>query len=214
MVNDNINNILLKQIKHSIVKPLTIIINKSFSEGKFPHAIKLADVCPLFKSKDRKEPNNYRPISLLLTLSKLLEKVMYTWVYNFLAETEQIYNSQYGFRSGHSCEHTVSELVSAVLKGFQNNEFTLGLFLDLSKAFDMLDHKILLDKLWKYGIRGTALNWFASYLSDRKIRVKCMVTSTGKIEYSSYEAINYGAPQGPPNLPYLFQQFSLTSWTL
>ena len=72
---------------------------------------------------------------------------MYTWVYNFLAETEQIYNSQYGFRSGHSCEHAVSELVSAVLKGFQNNEFTLGLFLDLSKAFDMLDHKILLDKL-------------------------------------------------------------------
>ena len=163
---DNVNNVLLKQIKLNIVKPLAIIINKSFSEGKFPHAMKLADVYPLFKSKERTEPNNYRPISLLLTLSKLLEKVMYTRVYNFFTETDQIYNSQYGFRNSHSCQHTVSELTSAVLKGFQQNEFTLGVFLDLSKASNTLDHQILLYKLCKYGIRGTALNWFASYLSD------------------------------------------------
>ena len=143
---DNINNVLLKQIKLNIVKPLVTIINKSFSEGKFPHVMKLADVYPLFKSKDRTEPNNYRPISLLLTLSKLLEKVMYTQVYNFLTETDQIYNSQYGFRTGHNCEHAVSKLTSAVLKGFQQNEFTLGVFLDLSKAFDTLDHQILLTK--------------------------------------------------------------------
>ena len=137
---------------------MTIIINKSFSEGRFPHAMKMADVCPLFKSKDRTEPNNYLLISLLLTLSKLLEKVMYSRVYNFLIDTDQIYNSQYGFRSGHSCEHAVSELTSTVLKGFQQNELTLGLFLDLSKMFDTLDHQILLDKLFKYGIRGVALN--------------------------------------------------------
>ena len=81
-------------------------------------------------------------------------------------ETDQIYNSQYGFRTGHNCEHAVSELTSAVLKDFQQNEFTLGVFLDLSKAFDTLDHQILLAKLSKYGIWGTALDWFAHYLSE------------------------------------------------
>ena len=205
---DNVNNVLFKQIKLNIVKPLAIIINKSFSEGKFPHAMKLADVYPLFKSKDRTEPNNYQPISLLLTLSKLLEKVMYRRVYNFLTETDQIYKSQYGFRNGHNCEHAVSELTSAVLKGFQQNEFTLGVFLDLSKAFDTLDHQILLDKLCKYGIRSTALNWFTSYLSDRMIRVKCSVTSTGKVEYSDYEIITYGTPQGSCLGPLIYLIFT------
>ena len=134
----------------------------------------------LFKSKSKSETNNYRPISLFLTLSKLLEKVIYDRVYNFLNETNQIYDSQYGFRSGHSCENTVSELISAILKGFQNKKFTAGLFLDLSKAFDMLKHSILIDKLNYYGICGVALDWFRSYLTDRKIRVKCCVSSTGK----------------------------------
>ena len=133
---------------------------------------------------------------------------MYTQVYNFLIDTGQIYNNQYGFRSGHSCKHAVGELVSTVLKGFQKKEFTLGLFLDLSKVFDMLDQKILLEKLCKYGIRETALNWFASYLSDRKIRVKYMVTSTGKIEYSNYESITYGAPQGSCLGPLIYLIFS------
>ena len=190
------------------MKPLVTIINKSFSEGKFPHAMKLADVYPLFKSKDRTEPNNYRPISLLLTLSKLLEKVMYTWVYNFLTETDQIYNSQYGFRTGHNCEHAVSELTSAVLKGFQQNEFTLGVFLDLSKAFDTLDHQILLTKLSKCGIRGTTLDWFTSYLSERMIRTKCSVTNTGKTEYSDYEFVTYGTPQGSCLGPLIYLIFT------
>ena len=133
---------------------------------------------------------------------------MYTQVYNFLIDTGQIYNNQYGFRSGHSCKHAVGELVSTVLKGFQKKEFILGLFLDLSKVFNMLDQKILLKKLCKHGIRETALNWFASYLSGWKIRVKCMVTSTGKIEYSNYESITYGAPQGSCLGPLIYLIFS------
>ena len=168
----------------------------------------MADVYPLFKSKDRTEPNNYRPISLLLTLSKLLEKFMYTRVYNFLTETDQIYYSQYGFRNGHNCEHAVSKLTSAVLKGFQQNKFTLGVFLDLSKAFDTLACQILLDKLCKYGIRGMALNWFGSYLSDQMIRVKCSVTTTGKVEYSDYEIITHGIPQGSCLGPLIYLIFT------
>ena len=85
--HDNINNVLLKQIKDSVVKPTTICVNKSLSEGLFPQVMKLADVCPLFKSKDRCETNNYRPISLLLTLSKLLEKIICEKVYTFLDNT-------------------------------------------------------------------------------------------------------------------------------
>ena len=205
---DNINNLLLKEIKQNIVVPLTLLINRSLLEGKFPQAMKLADVCPLFKSKDRTEPNNYRPISLLLTLSKLLEKIMYTRVYNFLIDTNQIYNSQYGFRSGHNCEHAVSELISAGLKGLKQKEYILGVFLDLSKAFNTLDHQVLLNKLSRYGIRGTALSWFASYLSGRKIRVKCSVASSGKTEYSNYEPVYYGTPQGSCLAPLIYLIFT------
>ena len=194
--HDNINNVLLKQIKDSVVNPMTICVNKSLSEGLFPQVMKLADVCPLFKSKDRSEANNYRPISLLLTLSKLLENIICEKVYTLLDNTNQIYVSQYGFRSSHNCENAISELVSAVLKGFQSNKYTVGVFLDLSKAFDTLEHTILLEKLHYYGIRGIAHDWFRSYLSNRKMRVKCLVSSTGMTEFSEYADITHGTPQG------------------
>ena len=114
------------------------------SQGKFPEAMKLADVSPLFKSKDQNECTNYRPISLLLTIFKLLEKVMYKRTYNFLEETGQLYNSQYGFRTGHSCENAVSELLAEIIKGKQEGLYTVSMFLDPSKAFDTLEHEVLL----------------------------------------------------------------------
>ena len=191
--HDNINNVLLKQIKDSVVNPMTTCVNKSLSEGLFPQVMKLADVCPLFKSKDRNETNNYRPISLLLTLSKLLEKIICEKVYTFLNNTNQIYVSQYGFRSGHSCENAISELVSAVLKGFQSNKYTIGVFLELSKA---------------YGIRGTAHDWFRSYLSNRKMRVKCLVSGTGTTEFSEYADITHGTPQGSCLGPLIYLIFT------
>ena len=125
---------------------------------------------------------NYRPISLLITMSKVLEKVVYIRVYNFLVETDQLYQSQYGFSSGHSCQNAISELIGTVLKNQEENKLTIGIFIDLSKAFDTLSHDILLRKLHKYGIRGTSLNWFKSYLSDRSMSVKIQ-NSTGKMEY-------------------------------
>ena len=206
--HDNINNILLKQLKDSVVNPMTICVNKSLSEGLFPQVMKLADVCPLFKSKDRSEANNYRPISLLLTLSKLLEKIICEKVYTFLDNTNQIYASQYGFRSGHSGENAISELVSVVLKGFQSNKYTIWVFLDLSKAFDTLEHTILLKKLHYYGIRGTAHDWFRSYLSNRKMRVKCLVSSTGTTEFSEYADITHGTPQGSCLGPLIYLIFT------
>ena len=152
--HDNLSNKLLKKLLPAMLEPLTILFNKSLSEGVFPEVMKKADVIPLYKAKDHQETNNYRPISLLLTISKLLEKVMYKRTYGFLEDSKQIYKSQYGFRTAHSCENAISELVSEIIKGKQDGMYTLAVFLDLSKAFDSLEHDVLLNKLHKYGIRG------------------------------------------------------------
>ena len=101
---DNISNNLLKLISTQIIVPLEIIFNKSIEEGIFPSNMNKADIVPLYKSKDKQECSNYRPISLLITLSKLLEKVVYKRVYHFLEKTGQINPSQYGFRTSHSCK--------------------------------------------------------------------------------------------------------------
>ena len=153
---DNLSNKLPKKLLPALVVPLTITFNKSLIEGIFPEAMKKADVVPLYKSKDHQESNNYRPISLLLTLSKVLEKIMYKRTYSFLESSGQIYKSQYGFRTAHSCENAICELVSEIIKGKQDGMHTLAVFLDLSKAFDSLEHDVLLKKLYKYGIRGVA----------------------------------------------------------
>ena len=103
----------------------------------------------------------------------MLEKLVYQRTYNFLDQNGQIYHSQYGFRAKHSCENAISELVSNVIKNQQMGRYIASLFLDLSKAFDMLDHKLLLQKMEMLGIRGIALSWFEHYLTNHKLRVKC-----------------------------------------
>ena len=205
---DDISNNLLKKLCSSLFSPLEMIFNKSLNEGVFPELMKLADICPLFKSKLENDANNYRPISLLMTISKVLEKIVYQRTYSFMESTGQIYNSQYGFRSQHSCENTDAELTSEIVKGLQNGMYTVALFLDLSKALDTLEHEVLLDKMYRYGIRGTSLNWFKSYLENRKIRVKCQVASSRKLEYSDYQIVNYGTPQGSCLGPLIFLIFT------
>ena len=180
---DNIDNVILKHIKECISPIMAKIFNLSMLEGKFPDRMKLAEVVPLYKSKETYLLTNYRPISLLITISKLLEKIMYARTYSFLQSTRQLYESQYGFRKGHSCEYAISELISAILKNKEANKFTISLFLDLSKAFDSLKHDTLLKKMELYGIRGVALNWYTSYLSSRQLRAKC-TTDSGNSEVS------------------------------
>ena len=134
--------------------------------------MKHADVVPLFKGGDEHALGNYRPISLLLALSKILEKVIYARVYNFLNVTNQIFKSQYGFRSKHSCKHAMSELVGNILKGLETNKSTICIYLDLSKAFDTLEHSTLFRKMECYGIRGVALDWVQKLFSKSYIKTK------------------------------------------
>ena len=148
--HDSISNNLMKKLSPSILEPLAIIFNKSLETGVFPEEMKMADVVLLYKSKSEYECTNYRPISLLLTISKLLEKLMYKRTYYYLEQTDQLYQSQYGFRKSHSCETAIMELASSIIKGKDDGFYTLALFIDLSKAFDTVDHNILLDKLDKY----------------------------------------------------------------
>ena len=206
--HDSISNNLLKKLSPSILEPLAIIFNKSLETGIFPEEMKMADVVPLYKSKAEYECTNYRPISLLLTISKLLEKLMYKRIYYFLEQTDQLYQSQYGFRKSHSSETAIMELASNIIKGKDDGFYTLALFIDLSKAFDTVNHNILLDKLDKYGIRGVAKEWYRSYLTNRQMRVKCCVSSTGKCEHSKYLPLTYGAPQGSCLGPLIFLIFT------
>jgi len=196
--HDNLNGILLKKIKGPIALPLANIINTSISTGTMPDALKIAKVIPIYKSGAQSDLGNYRPISLLPVLSKVFEKVIYKRLYTFLNTNKILYESQYGFRSKHSTVYAVSELIEDILEGHKNNEDTLAVFIDLSKAFDTLNHDILIHKMANYGIRGLALKWFQSYLSERKQYVaidECV---------SDTVYVSCGVPQGSILGPLLF----------
>ena len=205
--HDNISNILLKEIINPLAHVLVEVFNKSMTTGEFPNIMKLAEVVSLYKNKEHYLESNYRPILLLTTISKILEKIMYQRVYSFLQNTGQIYSNQYGFRANHSCEHAVGQAVSSIVKGLENRHYVACVLLDLSKAFDTIDHNILLKKLELYGIRGNALNWFESYLANRKLRVKCRTVSDPTEIVSDEQEVHYGTPQGSCLGPLIFLLF-------
>ena len=158
--------------------------------------MKIADISPLFKNGSRCLLMNYRPISLLPTISKLLEKLIYSRVYSFLDSNGSFFKSQYGFKKRHLCEHTVTELLGEVCKGLENGKHTLALFINLSKVFDTISHNILFKKLDRYGTRRTTLEWFKSYLSNRTLRAKYNCSTSSKVTYSEAYEINIRTPQG------------------
>ena len=195
---DGISSSLLKSFDGVISNPLTLIINQSLSTGIFPNKLKVAKVVPVFKKDDPHHPGNYRPISLLPAISKIFEKVVYKQVYNYMNENNLLYKSQYGFRKRHSTEFAAMEVTDTIFKDLDKKKVPLAIFLDFSKAFDTIDHLILLDKLAYYGIRGSALNWFRSYLSDRSQYVQY------KDKTSRMSTITTGVPQGSILGPLLF----------
>ena len=178
--------------------PLSHICNLSFLEGVFPDSLKIANVIPLYKAEDPMCFNNYRPVSLLCILSKVFERLMYNRLIKFLDKFKILYEHQFGFRKGCSTHTALLALVDNLIQALDNGEYVLGVFLDFSKAFDTVDHSILLDKLYHYGVRGCAYHWFQSYLSNRSQRV----TYDGV--KSSLGFIKCGVPQGSILGPLLF----------
>ena len=193
---DNISSWLLKQINETICQPVAILINKSMEEGTFPNKLKISKIIPIYKSKDKDQLNNYRPISLLPSISKIYEKVVYKRLYNFI--NPSLYERQFGFRAKRSTIQAIIELNTDIIESFEDKDITMATFLDLSKAFDTIDHTILIEKLRRYGIRGIALNWFKSYLTNRSHFVKYK-------NYSSAPSdMICGVPQGSVLGPLLF----------
>ena len=147
---------------------LSQFLNKSMNFGIFPNSLKTARVIPLFKSGATTNLTNYRPISVLPLLSKVFERVVHNQLYSFLEKYKLLSSSQYGFRSGKSTSLAVMDFVKSVYEKLDSGETVISFFLDFSKAFDCLDHSILISKLFQYGVRGIPLEWFKSYLSGRK----------------------------------------------
>ena len=204
---DGISNQFLKGIKLAIITPLAKIFNLSLSTGEFPENMKLSEVIPLFKKGASDLMVNYRPISLLITLLKLLEKCIYKCLYNFINKNNIFYHKQYGFRSNHSCEQAIQDLYGHLISHKDEGIKSVAVFLDLSKALDTLSHDLLLQKLNIYGIRGHCNNWFRSYLSNRKLQVKCKTLSSNSIEISKKYSITHGTTQGSCLGPLLFNIF-------
>ena len=190
---------IAKQCIDNYVVPLTYIVNMSLMEGVLPSELKLAKVVPIFKAGESDKITNYRPISVLSFFSqKYWKKTMYNYVVNFMDKHDTIYKYQFGFIKQHSTQHAIITIVDKITSSLDSGDILIGVFLDQKKAFDTVNHHILLKKLFSYGIIGTILKWFESYLTDRLQ----FVTFDGT--QSEVKSVKCGVPQGSILGPLLF----------
>ena len=160
---------LLKIISRQISVPFCMIINDSFLSGIFPNKLKIAKVIALYMKDSRDNPANYRPISLLSVFSKLIEKIMYKRLYSFLDSCNILHPLQFGFREKHSTLHALIGMTETIKETIDKSMFGCGVFIDLQKAFDTVNHSILLKKLEHYGIRGVGLDWFHPIVQSQTV---------------------------------------------
>ena len=179
---DLISNNILKDLKTSLRYPLSIICSKSLTDGDMPNLMKIAKIKPLFKNGSKTLCDNYRPISLLPVYSKILERVVLKRLQNHMHINKHYSDCQFGFRKGCSTVNANQKLLGEILFADDNKMSTAAVFLDLRKAFDVADKRIILSKLKKYGFSEILLNWIKSFLSDRKYIQRLMV-SILKLKY-------------------------------
>jgi len=185
---DSVSSKVIKNTYHHFLKPLVYILNLSLTQGAVPNELKIARVTPIYKSGDKMQLNNYRPVSVLPSFSKILEKLVYKRIHEFIDKHNILYKLQFGFREKHSTNLALSFLVDNIITAHEKGECVLGIFIDFSKAFDTVNHQILFRKLEHYGIRGVALKWVKSYLSNRYQFV----------QYNGVNSERYGITCGVP----------------
>ena len=199
--NGKSSDIPIKVIKkaNSFLSPiLAQHFNYLIKIGKFPDELKIGKITPIFKKDDEEVFENYRPISTLPIFAKIFEKIIYERLYSFLVSQKLLHSTQFGFRKSHSTSHAINYSVQLINDALENKKHVLGIFIDLSKAFDTIDHKILLSKLFSNGIRDNAYSLMESYLSNRKQYVNILG------EKSDLQNVIYGIPQGSCLGPLLF----------
>ena len=196
--HDDLSGSIMKNFEEFYITPLTYIINLSISQGHFPDELKLAKVIPIYKSGDKQSIENYRPISVLSFFSKKIRKIVANYVLIFLDQHAILYDHQFGFRRGHSTSHAIISLVEKVSRSLDTGKIVVGVFLDLKKAFDTVDHQNLLDKLYAHGLRNNIYEWFKSYLANRS---QYVMYNNSK---SETKHITHGVPQGSILGPLLF----------
>ena len=189
---------MVKNIISLICKPLSNIFNKCIVDGYFSKKLKIAQIVPVFKNGERSSPNNYRTISILTVFSKILEKHLYDQLIMHFDSHNIIANQQCGFRKEVSTNIAIGKFFKRVYSGINEGKYGIGLFLDLQKAFDVVNHKILLKKLYHYGVRGSPHRLIQSFLSDRQQYIKIDQSESSVLDTS------IGTPQGSVLSPLLF----------
>ena len=156
---------LLQDVADIIVFSLCHIINKSFLKGIFPDTLKVVKAVPLHKGGSAEDLNNFRPISLLSIFDKIIEKLMHKRLYHFLELHNVLFENQFGFRKNNSTSYALMEITEHIEESIDKGKFGCGIYIDLRKAFDTVNHSILFKKMEHYGVRGVLLEWFKSYLT-------------------------------------------------
>lgn len=196
--NDGLTNHIFKQLRNELAEPISQITNVSLRIGIVPQKLKITKVIPIYKSGELTDPSNYRPISIIPVMSKIIETIVNLRVREHLEDIHFFCKEQYGFRKNSSTEVAVADLIIELQESMDTGMLSAGIFIDLKKAFDTVKHDILLKKMEATGIDGSILNWLKSYLSERMQYVRINEADGGQLTNG------YGVPQGSVLGPLLF----------